>query len=307
LTYRYFPYNHTDIIGTFNIVLTKTLTDDDAAADHAPENHETKEVGNAREVYTLTVTYNPTNDGASETYDKTTSGKSAGKVADGYDADTGELIDSENTHKIHVFARDLEIQKKDMGNNQLIDTAKFKLYRTAKPETDEVTGNVTYESGTVDLTVGNETKKVVQIGDEMTTSGGKITVEDLSYAPNGVYYLEETKAPDGYIMSTEPIKMHLYLDDAYTHYLPPKDSVTEAFTEDNPYNWTQSVNRFVYNSSKTGEVDDATITIDVLNNPGVELPSTGGPGTNVIYLLGLLLTSFAGTGILMKRWTRKVA
>ena len=116
LTYRYFPYNHTDIIGTFDIVLTKTLTDADAAADHAPGNHETKETGDEREVYTIAVTYNPTNDGASETYDKTTSGKTAGKVADGYDGTTGNKIDSENTHKIHVFAKDLEIQKKDMTN-----------------------------------------------------------------------------------------------------------------------------------------------------------------------------------------------
>ncbi len=305
LIYRYFPYGHS-IIGRFELSLEKTVNSA-AAEDGAPEKHETKEKGEEREAYTLKVTYIPVNDGASETYTHTTQGKSAGKVADGYDGTTGNKLDSENTHKIHVYAKNLEIQKKDMGNNQLIDTAKFKLYRTAKSKTDEVTGNVTYESGTSDLKVGNETKKVVQIGDEMTTSGGKITVEDLSYAPNGVYYLVETKAPDGYIMVAEPIEMHLYLDDAYTHYLPPKDSVTEAFTEDNPYNWTQSVNRFVYNSSKTGEVDDTTITIEVLNNPGVELPSTGGPGTNLIYFLGIMLTGLAGAGLVMKRRRRSAA
>ena len=48
-------------------------------------------------------------------------------------------------------------------------------------------------------------------------------------------------------------------------------------------------------------------TILITNQSGVALPATGGPGTNFIYLLGLLLTSFAGTGILMKRRRRKEA
>ena len=302
LIYRYFPYGHS-IIGTFELSLEKTVNQA-AAEDDAPKQHETKEKGQEKEVYTLKVTYTPLGDNASTSYDHTTSGKSAGKVADGYDGTTGDRIDSENVHKIHVFAKDLEIQKKDMTNtSKLIDTAKFKLYRTAKKVVDPETGQETsqYESGTVDLKVGNETKKVVQIGDEMTTSGGKITVEDLSYAPDGVYYLEETKAPDGYIMATEPIEMHLYLDDAYTHYLAPHGSITEAQTVNNPYNWTQTVNRLVYDSSKTAVVDDSKITIEVLNNPGVELPATGGPGTRLFTILGSIL--ILGAGVLL--WRRR--
>lgn len=300
LTYRYFPYNHTDIIGTFDIVLTKTLTDDAAASDHAPENHETKEVGSEREVYTLKVTYEPTNDEASENYDKTTLGKSAGKIADGYDGETGNLIQSENTHKIHVFARDLEIQKKDMTNtSRLIDTAKFKLYRTAKkvinPDTGEETNE--YEVGTEDLTVGSETKKVVQIGDELTTSGGKITVEDLSYAPDGTYYLVETQAPDGYNILTEPVTIRLHLKDEYRDYKKPKPVITDI--SDIPYYWTQTVQKLIYSNSKDGTGDDEKFIIEVLNNPGVELPATGGSGTGLLYLMGNLLTALAGAGLML--------
>ena len=306
LIYRYFPYGHS-IIGTFELSLEKTVNQV-AAEDGAPKQHETKEKGQEKEVYTLKVTYTPVGDNASTDYAHTTSGKSAGKVADGYDGTTGNRIDSENVHKIHVFAKDLEIQKKDMTNtNKLIDTAKFKLYRTAKKVIDPETGQETsqYESGTVDLKVGNETKKVVQIGDEMTTSGGKITVEDLSYAPDGVYYLEETKAPDGYIISESSMTIRLTLKDEYRDYKDPKPVITDI--SNTPYNWTQTVQKLAYANSKDGTGDDEKFVVEVLNNPGVELPSTGGPGTNLIYLIGLLLTSFAGTGILMKKLRRKAA
>ncbi len=94
-------------------------------------------------------------------------------------------------------------------------------------------------------------------------------------------------------MLTEPIKMHLYLNDAYTHYQPPKDPVDEAFTKENPYNWTQTVNRFIYNSSEVGTGDAAKFVMTVKNNPGYELPSTGGPGTDLIHVLGLLLMLIA--------------
>ena len=36
----------------------------------------------------------------------------------------------------------------------------------------------------------------------------------------------------------------------------------------------------------------------------ITLPSTGGPGTNMIYLIGITLLSLAGTGFLMKRRRR---
>ena len=44
----------------------------------------------------------------------------------------------------------------------------------------------------------------------------------------------------------------------------------------------------------------------IINNPGVELPSTGGPGTTLIYLLGIMLACIGGTGLMMKK-RRKAA
>ena len=45
-------------------------------------------------------------------------------------------------------------------------------------------------------------------------------------------------------------------------------------------------------------------TFTVPNPAGPELPSTGGPGTNLIYILGIMLTGLAGAGLVMKRRRR---
>ena len=89
------------------------------------------------------------------------------------------------------------------------------------------------------------------------------------------------------------------LNDVYTDYKSPFGTITTI--SNTPYNWTQTVNRLVYSDSKDGTGDVDKFIVEVLNNPGVELPSTGGPGTNLIYLLGLMLTGLAGAGLSMKR------
>ena len=38
----------------------------------------------------------------------------------------------------------------------------------------------------------------------------------------------------------------------------------------------------------------------VENTPGAALPSTGGPGTNMIYLLGIALIGLAGAGLTLR-------
>ena len=48
-------------------------------------------------------------------------------------------------------------------------------------------------------------------------------------------------------------------------------------------------------------------SFSVGNTPGAALPSTGGPGTNMIYLFGIMLTGFAGFGFVMKRRRRNAA
>ena len=39
----------------------------------------------------------------------------------------------------------------------------------------------------------------------------------------------------------------------------------------------------------------------ISNNPGVELPATGGPGTHTLYMLGCALIIFAAAALFVQR------
>ena len=101
---------------------------------------------------------------------------------------------------------------------------------------------------------------------------------------NGVYKLSETTAPPGYIILTKDIYFRVS-DGAVT--------LTNSFGNPKTYS---NVNLIDNNS-----------TIVVKNALGKPLPSTGGPGTKHIYLIGCILTLFAGAGIIMKQKWREAA
>ena len=101
---------------------------------------------------------------------------------------------------------------------------------------------------------------------------------------NGIYKLSETTAPPGYIILTKDIYFRVS-DGAVT--------LTDSFGNPKTYS---NVNLIDNNS-----------TIVVKNALGKPLPSTGGPGTKHIYLIGCILTLFAGAGIIMKRKWREAA
>ena len=108
---------------------------------------------------------------------------------------------------------------------------------------------------------------------------------DGIYLPNGVYYLKELQAPAGYILLEHPLKITvsqagitMYSDVDYA-----SKQYTDAAT-DSPL----------------------AFQFSVVNNPGVALPNTGGPGNGIFYLSGLMLMGFAGAWLVMRR-IRKTA
>ncbi len=94
---------------------------------------------------------------------------------------------------------------------------------------------------------------------------GRIDVEGLKA---GTYYLKETKAPDGYNLLKTPVKIRI-------------DSEGKIYVDD-----SANVN--------TGDVK-------VKNNSGTLLPSTGGAGTTMIYLVGAVLVLGSGVVLATKR------
>jgi LPXTG-motif cell wall-anchored protein len=169
---------------------------------------------------------------------------------------------------------DITLIKIDKVTKNSISGAKFSLLRGSENVdlTDSaLTITAINDGATVtpeDYDFNGTTIKVV------TVPEGGIKIAGLV---DGTYTLKEVTAPAGYIIT---------------------DSGKTFKTE----------NGAIKNTDDTAHDDEATdIAFEVENEPGAALPNTGGPGTNLIYLFGLLLTSFAGTGILMKRRRRNAA
>lgn len=112
-------------------------------------------------------------------------------------------------------------------------------------------GDTTYR-----LALPTETEGVV---DTITTGEtGELVINGLA---DGTYYLTETKAPRGYNLLREPVKVKI-------DHTTANGKLTET--------------SFVADQTET----DTSGVVKVENNAGAELPSTGGIGTTVFYVLG---------------------
>lgn len=98
----------------------------------------------------------------------------------------------------------------------------------------------------------------------VSNANGEFTPTDDFFLSNGTYYLVETKTPDGYIAPATPIQ-----------FVVNTNGVTVV--EGNAQTVTQ----------------DGVITVTVQNSAGYELPKTGGAGTTLYTLGGLLLMAGA--------------
>ena len=98
-----------------------------------------------------------------------------------------------------------------------------------------------------------------------TIEAGSVTIKGLD---SGIYYLEETKAPAGY--NVLPGRVEVKIEGANLN----------ATVTDNT--WTDG-------------------GVHVINQTGTELPSTGGIGTTIFYVLGSVLVVAAGVLLVTKK------
>ena len=98
---------------------------------------------------------------------------------------------------------------------------------------------------------------------------------------DGEYRLQEITPPKGYVI---------------TEKYPVVFSIANGTITN-----TEGTSTGVRYSALTTSFDDTFI---VPNTPGAALPSTGGPGTSRIYLLGSILTGLALAGLVMGRQRR---
>lgn len=151
-----------------------------------------------------------------------------------------------------------------------LNGAKFVLYRkdgTDKKYYAKLTG------GKIDGWVTNQSDATTL----ETTGTGDISIEGLNV---GTYYLEETEAPAGYNKLTEPIEVEITATTSVT-----SGSETVQYK----------------NSSETSYTPATDATVKVLNRAGTQLPSTGGIGTTLFYVIGGVLMAVAAVLLVTKK------
>lgn len=169
----------------------------------------------------------------------------------------------------------------------------------------------------------------------VTNADGQIIIKGVDI---GGYEFTETKAPVGYNLLTKPVSVTAEMDssstthtsiewtvtrsfkaitreefDAYTDDMYIKEGDTFTLVENKPESWsdTETYYRLVGSDSiEAGVVSGPTTTITfpvsvtilkVENSAGSLMPSTGGIGTTIFYILGAILVAGAGILLVVRR------
>ena len=199
--------------------------------------------------------------------------------------------------EVLVFTYEIDGEKVDgEDHGKKLEGAEFILYRGidgAEPGEDDADGNPTgveyalVDNGKLAGWTGNIKEALGEEGGKtgvlQSNGEGKFVLAGLD---QGIYYLKETKAPAGYNLLKEPIKMEV--------------TATLTQSEDNPA--LEKVTIKVDDGAETDGVD-GVVSLDVENSSGVLLPSTGGMGTTLFYIAGVALVLAAGILLVLKRRT----
>ena len=179
--------------------------------------------------------------------------------------------------------------------NSLPDKVEYKTYFAGIEKIDGQNASVklkdvefTLKEGEAEFKVSKPTGKDYYIPDA-NGSSTVVTAEDGTIKIRGLdgdktYTLTETKNPNnGYNMLAEPVTLTLH-EDTYKATETTADGTTTVISD-------------------TCSYDGATVDTwqDVVNNKGTVLPSTGGIGTTIFYVVGSILVVAAGVLLITKK------
>lgn len=147
-------------------------------------------------------------------------------------------------------------------NNKLIDGAQFKLYSDADCKNE------------IKLVLDNGVYRPALEGETAVDyiEAGNVTIQGLDADTQSTYYLKETQAPQGYNLLTHPVTVDLMKTGTAANL----DAVVTGDA------WTEG-------------------GIHVINDSGSILPSTGGIGTVIFYVIGGLLVAGAVVLLITKK------
>ena len=211
------------------------------------------------------------------------------------DASTGSVSDSANVYSDQFVFTKFAQDTNGVLTNVRLAGAKFQLYRVVEGQPDELirftteaaknnagvdfTKYIVAEDGatdTVDTLVAQDKGQPTITLDHLNLGGhlGDVFIFGLA---EGTYKLVETAAPDGYVLPTEPFVIEIVdeigvLGSVVT--LNVKGSHTGSGSIVNTNGMAESI---------------LTVWAEITNKPGSALPETGGIGTTIFTVLGIIM------------------
>lgn len=209
----------------------------------------------------------------------------------------------------------------DASGNPINETKVTSVVSTSNSQTGPLEGAQFKLYTDAGCAAANEYKKADGSTYELASDGsGRIKIEGLDA---GTYWLKETKAPSGFIADQRAIKIDIvptFTTKSYTEYWNATDGwhdtkkngdkeasydvqVLQSYkvlvndVEASQYTFTNEGPKKI-NISSTGVKE---VPQSIVNTKGVELPSTGGMGTTLFYIIGAVLVLGAGILLVTRR------
>ena len=226
----------------------------------------------------------------------------------GGEGDTGKTPED----KVIVFTYELDATKVDGENaNTKLKDAEFVLYKEVdgvkqyaqvaqEDQIDQETQEITIKKGTI---IGwapavSETEDSIIYPENSTLKSDEEGLFKVSGLDDGTYWLKETKAPDGYNLITDPIRIVITADTENDQHWEATEEPEDALTK-----LEIGVTVGSTTTSGTGNTESGIVATDIENNKGAELPETGGMGTTIFYVLGAILVLRAGVLLIARKRT----
>lgn len=193
------------------------------------------------------------------------------------------LPDTENPGKdtikdkaiVYTFKLNI-IKKANSAGGKALGGVKFDLYKVVPEGTEGAATPKEVQAAGLDAS-----KTWLKVAPDLTTNDkGEVSRSGLA---NGTYYLVETKTVEGYNLLKAPVEVKLNVK--YVTTINGGDTKTE-FTEN-------------------GEPSNGTHTETIINKKGFQLPTTGGMGTLLFSVIGVIVM-IAAAFILLKGRKKEV-
>ena len=197
-----------------------------------------------------------------------------------YTDETNDTPEKE-TYVININLDVNKVAKEENGAK--LAGAEFILYRVVKDENNNDV-NQYYKWDEIKKVVTWETKDAA---DKFTTGENGALTQQVRGLDKGTYYLVETKAPAGYNLLKDPIAITISVSEA-------DEKVTYTST-------SAAITNGTIDLTAAQNENQPVATETIINNTGIVLPSTGGMGTTIFYVLGTIFVLGAGVLLITRK------